>query len=146
MLWKLIKRNLTKMQLGGWNGELSCSTIWCQLQKELSITDPNRRIINRKESLITDLSSLYRKKNVHCISHKKLSIQQLTMRNHHHPELSFFSNAFHSFKTTPPNFHLLLYKTVSLSFVCWTCLYFFVVICSPRILCYSQINPFLLVK
>lgn len=86
------------MQLGGWNGELSCSTIWCQLQKELSITDPNRRIINRKESLITDLSSLYRKKNVHCISRKKLTIQQLiqwetitTLNSHFSPTTSILS-------------------------------------------------------
>lgn len=67
-------------------GTLACTT-QCQLQGEWSITDPNR-------------------KNAHCISYKKLTPSATqSMRNHHHLEVSLFSNRL-SFKTVPSKFSL----------------------------------------
>lgn len=119
-VWKLIKKNLTKRELRGQKGELSGNTTWCQLQEELSITDPNWGVIHRKESSVTHPTG----KDAHGLPTGNLLPQQLsqwetviTLNSHFSPM------AFCSKQPLPTCF--FLYKITFLSMVCWTCLWLF---------------------
>jgi len=107
------------------------STTQYQLQEELSITNPTEEPSLEKNHQL----QVPAEKDVHCISYKK-STNSATQAMKNHPTLLLFSNGL-LFKTTPPNF-LFLHKIMFLSFVRFA--YGF------AILCYSQINLFLLVK
>ena len=102
-----INKSLTKMELGGQTGETQ--------HRPTSITERtvNYRPQERKHQLQAPTG-----KTVHRISYKKLTTPGTQpMRNHHHPELSLFSNEF-SLKTIFLNFLIFLYKIMFLSFVC----------------------------
>lgn len=69
------------------------------------VTDPNRTILNREESSITDLRR--ERHTFHLLQNAAPETQP--MRNYHHPELLLFFKGF-PFKKTPPKFFLLLCK------------------------------------
>ena len=98
LVWKLIKGNLTKMESGDQKGEVSSVTLNVDCRMNCQFSDPNRRIVHGKESSIIAPTG----KDIHCISYKTLTtpITQ-PMRNHYHPELTFFQC---SFKIITPNF------------------------------------------
>ena len=85
--------------------------------KTVNQQTPTRRSINRKTLSVTGLD----RNDVHCVSWRKLATPAAKPITCHHPEFLLFSNGL-SFKTTPPNFLLFLYKIMFLFFVCWTCL------------------------
>lgn len=73
----------------------------------------------------------------------QLAFTTQLMTNYHHPEFLLFSNGL-SFKTTPPNFFLLLDKITFPSFFFVKLAYGFAIAytSSSAILCPSQTNPF----
>lgn len=76
-----------------WRGEITGKTDDGQSQTPTE---------NRKESPMVGLNV----KDIHHLSYKKPTTPATQpKRNHHHPELSLFSNQL-VFKTTPPNFLL----------------------------------------
>lgn len=101
LLRKLIKGNLIKRELAAQKAEVSGNTTQCQLQEELSITDP-QKILNRKESLIT--GSNRKKRTLHLLQ----EINYPSNSANEKLSLSLSTNGL-SFKTTPPNFPLFLY-------------------------------------
>lgn len=85
------------MEAGGQKGKLSCTTTGGQLQEKLPL-------------------QIQVGKDVYCPSYKKsTTLATQLMRNPPYPELSLFSNGL-SFRTTPLNFLLSLYKITFLFF------------------------------
>lgn len=85
----------------------------CQLQTQMEPSTGE----NRQSQALT-------RKDAHCISYKKSTTSAtLPVRNHRHPKLMVFSHGL-SFKTTAPNFPLLLVYKISVPLLCWTCLWF----------------------
>lgn len=112
-------------------------------RKKRSVTDHNRRIVNKEELPITgpnrERCALHLLWETYCPATPP-------MRNCHHLGLILFSYGL-SFRTTPLNVFLLLYKLMLLFLICGTCLWFCHICISPNvILCYSWIKSLLLVK
>lgn len=128
------------MELGGQKGVQYHSNInyrkndKLQIPMEVSVTDPNRRSINWKESSLTGPS---RERRVSCISYKKLTATATQpIRNCHHTELLLLFNGL-LFKTTHPHFLLLLQKITFLFFV-GLCLQFCHNLPVPNCSCYQN--------
>ena len=119
LMWKLIKGNPTKVESGHQKGELSAVPLDVDYRKNCQLQTLTKESSTGKNHQLQAPTG----KDVHCISYKKLTTPAAQpMRNHYHPELSHFLSAL-SFKTTPPDFFLFLYKIMFISFVCWPCLW-----------------------
>lgn len=105
------------------------STILCQLQEELSITNPNKRNFQQKrmdyrpqqEKMYSGTASSTKKK---LITTATLLIRKLISLNCQPPKwiIAFLQWTFFQ-SNGPLNFLFILHEIIFLSFVCWICLW-----------------------